>query len=66
LEWTDVSEVPTASIVALKMEAVRTSETSVCSNETAQNTFISILDVVRTCNSIRAVHFFTDTVELMK
>jgi hypothetical protein len=36
LEYTDVSEVLTASIITLKMEAVRTSETSVYSNETTR------------------------------
>jgi hypothetical protein len=34
MEWTYVSEVRTASIIALKMEAVRTSETSVNFNVT--------------------------------
>jgi hypothetical protein len=33
LEWTDVSVVPTASIIVLMMETVRTSETSVNTNE---------------------------------
>jgi hypothetical protein len=36
LKYTDVSEVRTASIIRVVMEAVRTSETSVNSNETTQ------------------------------
>jgi hypothetical protein len=36
LEWTDVSEVLTASVIRAMMEAVRTSETSIHSNDTTE------------------------------
>jgi hypothetical protein len=57
LKLTDVSKVRTAYIIALMIEAVRNSETSVYSNETtraqcAQEALILILAAVATSNLI--------------
>jgi hypothetical protein len=56
LEQTNVSKVRTASIIMLMMEAVRTFETSVYSNE------IKRRDIPEGCNlrQLHSVHFLID------